>query len=105
MRGLVAPDMLEQLDLHLATLPDNLRPGLRRYLVEGLPTGGFLQAVIAGDLYDAVQRADPFCAVRIADVVRFFVYFAPADSYGSREAYAAWVERGKEARRATDRRE
>ena len=37
--------------------PDTIQ-SLRRYADQGIPTGGFLQAVLANDLMEAVGRAD-----------------------------------------------
>lgn len=39
-------------------IPDYTMESLREYLLEGTPVGGFLQAVLENDLFQAVGRAD-----------------------------------------------
>ncbi|MBB6228318.1 flagellar motor switch protein FliG [Polymorphobacter multimanifer] len=43
---------------NMSTIPERLRGGLVRYIVKGIPTGHFLQAVISNDLREACARAD-----------------------------------------------
>ena len=40
-------------------IPDNIRGGLERYVAHHIKPGGFLSAVILGELFEAVRRADP----------------------------------------------
>lgn len=42
-----------------AAIPDNIKGGLARYIEHHIQPGGFLTAVICGDLFEAVRRADP----------------------------------------------
>lgn len=42
-----------------ADIPDNIKGGLTRYVENHIQPGGFLTAMICGDLFEAVRRADP----------------------------------------------
>lgn len=42
-----------------AAIPENIKGGLARYVEHNIPPGGFLTAMIQGDLFEAVRRADP----------------------------------------------
>lgn len=41
-----------------AEIPENIQGGLTRYVENNLQPGGFLTAMIRGDLFEAVRRAD-----------------------------------------------
>lgn len=40
------------------SIPENLKAGIVNYVEYNLPPGGFLTAMIRGDLFEAVRRAD-----------------------------------------------
>lgn len=46
-------------DGDFAMIPDNIKGGLTRYVENHIKPGGFLTAMICGDLFEAVRRADP----------------------------------------------
>jgi hypothetical protein len=72
-------------------LPSHLRDGMRRYLEEGIPTGGFLRAVLENDLMGAVKRASP--GTNLLALVDWLLEHAPADAWGSVEAVSNWIQR------------
>jgi hypothetical protein len=72
-------------------VPRELLEGLDRYVREGYLTGGFLQAVLAGDLFDAVGRAHPDSLRALKPLVNLLQFFAPSAAYGSRGAIDLWV--------------
>jgi hypothetical protein len=76
-------------------VPKHLHEGILAYIEGGRRTGGFLEAVISGDLFEAAQRADFICSRVLADIARWFVQYAPASCYGSREVYETWVKKGE----------
>ena len=63
---------------------------LEHYLMRGFEPGGFTTAVLAGDLFGAVARADHWNKPAIAEIVQAVVHFCPAHAVGSYEAVEAW---------------
>jgi hypothetical protein len=77
-------------------VPNHLRDGLIRYLIDRIPPGGFLQHVIAGDLFAAAAREEPTGA--IGPVARFLLLDTPNQSHGSPARLAEWVGPERAAR-------
>jgi hypothetical protein len=69
------------------------KDSITRYVNEGVPTGGFLEAVLANDLMEAVGRADSTSLVNLFDICVFIYNEIPVAAHGSRERVAAWLER------------
>lgn len=63
---------------------------LELYLMHGYTPGGFVSAVLAGDLFGAVAKADHYNRPAIAEIVEEIQYICPAHSYGSYEAVKEW---------------
>jgi hypothetical protein len=84
------PDWAEQ----LAILPDHMVAGMVRYLVWGIPPGSFLGAVLSGDLFGALRRADGTNMNALPAYGRFLINYAPSGSYGSPDRVAAWLREG-----------
>ena len=80
-------------------IPVYMREGIVGYLLDGQPPGGFLNAVIEGDLFEAISRADGTNAHRLKDYVSFFFMHAPRGSYGYRGAVEKRVEEFKQKRK------
>ena len=72
-------------------IPMHMHEGLRAYVEERRPVGGFLAAVFSNDLYDAVCRADVQNQKAIANYVIWLREYAPSECHGSPEAYDSWV--------------
>lgn len=87
----MTPDQTEEVDRGLFLLPPHLRAGMRRYLVERVPTGSFLRAVLENDHMQAVGRADDESAAALPYIAQFLNLHAPANSHGSPSAVAAWL--------------
>jgi hypothetical protein len=77
----------------LARVPEHLRGGLTRYLEQHIRTGSFLAAVLRNDLADAVGLGQVSMA-GLSALVRFLVYFAPPQAWGSPERVHAWLAPG-----------
>lgn len=75
-------------------IPDHMREGLLDYFRYGIPPGAFLRAVLTNDLTKACRCADPINRLCLQDYIVVLVNHAPEDSWGSREAVQAWIERG-----------
>lgn len=63
---------------------------LENYLMHGYEPGGFTTAVIAGDLFGAVARADHYNRPAIAEIAEAVLNTCPAHAVGSYEAVRAW---------------
>lgn len=69
--------------------------GLRRYFERRVPEthmGGFMLALLRGDLFEAVARADMRNLVNLQEWCRWLYNYAPAGSYGSPENVKAWLQ-------------
>ena len=80
-------------------IPAHLRPSIARYLVRGIPPGGFLDAVFRGDLFTASLRADDISIAGLGYVARFVMIFAPPGS--KCEFMPGWAG-GRQERRDAD---
>lgn len=66
---------------------------LTLYIERGVPTGGFLNAVLCNDLREASGRADVFNKHRIFELVQWLYNEAPSPCWGSPENVEAWLAR------------
>lgn len=78
--------------------PPRLREGVRRYVDHGLRPGGFLSAVIANDLRDALARIDGQSKPWIQSIVAHVFNVVPPHMRGSRAAIEARVDLGASSR-------
>jgi len=101
----------ESADLLLAMLaerpdadlcPDHLKESLDRFIVDGIPTGSCLAAILSGDLVDAIGRADFGTRATLPHIVAYIRDKVPSRAIGSRVAVANWIEE-KRARRNASR--
>lgn len=73
-------------------IPQYMHEPLAFYIAEHVPTGDFLHALLCGDLFEAVHRADDK-NVRVLPVYAGFLWnFAPQDCLGSKEKVKAWIK-------------
>jgi len=70
---------------------DKLIPGLDRYFLDHVETGGFLRCVLENNLREACAHADPLSRSVLADVVDYIELMGPAESWGSPEKVKAWL--------------
>ena len=75
-------------------IPVHLREGLARYLEHGIPPGHFLTAVLAHDLFDAINRGDELSLAGLVPLVRYIQTNTPTRAHGSRAIVAAWCDAG-----------
>ncbi len=71
-----------------------MHDGLRLYVFNGIPPGGFMTAVLCNDFMDACRRADIENQRRLFCYAMFFANYMPVESYGSDEAVKAWIDSG-----------
>ena len=72
-------------------IPDITRNSLDAYAEEGRPTGGFLEAVLANDLHQAVARADSQNREALPTIVLYIVNNLPRRCWGSTKKVNAWI--------------
>ncbi len=65
---------------------------LMAYREQRRETGGFLRAMLEGDLYQAAMSADMDNQERIYDIARYIVNTLPGESYGSKERVKSWLK-------------
>lgn len=70
----------------------DLAQTLEHYLIRGFAPGGFTTAVLAGDLFSAVAKADHWNKHSIADIAQEVLRTCPAHAIGSYEAVEAWLK-------------
>ena len=73
---MVKPDCLESLDL---------------FVTKGIPTGGFLEAVISNDLMESFGHADMENRFALFDICRYVWNELPAACHGSPEKVSLWL--------------
>lgn len=73
-------------------VPGHTQGSIMRYVNDGLHPGGFLTAVIVGDLYGAVSRADEWNQQSLVGIAKFMLNVMPAASIGSAENMERWIQ-------------
>ena len=84
-------EFLQVMDDYACPIPHHMWNGLVGYLVHHRPTGGFLRAVLSNDLYGALSKADTNNARVLWHYPIWLGTYAPSESFGSAEAYEAWM--------------
>lgn len=74
--------------------PPHMISGVAGYLALGRDVGGFLSYFLAGDLFNAAANADPENFDALANMALWCCHNVPAQAYGSRERFEAWLRDG-----------
>ncbi len=61
------------------------------YILRGVPTGSFLEAVISNDLREAMARADEDSRAALFGLVSYLHNDCPGGCWGSPERYRDWM--------------
>jgi hypothetical protein len=85
-----------------AAIPERMREGLKRYVIDGLIPGDFLTAIIQNNLRNAVGYADDENLPLLPLYVRWFYNRPPSVSHGSPEAFVEWLDELAEVRNAIE---
>lgn len=97
------PEALEAFWMPETFVPANLRPGLQRYIEDGIPTGSFLEYVLCNDLKMACLKADPVTGQYLVSIVKWLWNYAPMDCHGSEYNVRGWMDaRQRDAMRIKD---
>lgn len=83
-----------QLELGLAPLPRHMHAGVRGFVIQGRPTGGFLQSIFDGDFEAAAARADMSNLAAMDSWATLVRAHIPRGCWGSREKREAWIKGG-----------
>lgn len=75
---------------------ENIKSAIDLYSTNGVPTGGFLRAVLANDLMEAMGRADEENRLDIFEICQYVYNDIPANSHGSYKKVDDWMERKQE---------
>jgi hypothetical protein len=70
-------------------IPRRLAGGLARYVLERIPTGGFLEAVLANDLSQAVGRADSESVLYLVPLTLIVHNYVPGGA--RRDLISEWI--------------
>ena len=76
-------------------IPEHMRRGVRLYFEERLRPGGFLIALLSGDLFEALATADPQNREALHGYAMWLWNEAPGGriAWGSPEAVRRWLSR------------
>lgn len=67
------------------SIPFHTRGALERYAEHRIPPGSFLRAVLVGDLYLAIDRADYINFYILPEIARFIQQKLPGNIWGNAE--------------------
>ena len=90
-RRFITPDALSAMSRPDTFVPPHIRPGVERFIEDGILPGSFLQAILRADLRDSCNRADHVAKMSLPSIVLWFENFAPAPCWGSAEAMHEWI--------------
>ena len=71
---------------------------IKAYAERGIPTGGFLYAVLTNDMMEALFRADAENRVALYDIVSYIYNNIPGDAWGSPSKVEMWMNKKREER-------
>ena len=74
-------------------IPANTVEDLCEYVNRGRPVGGFLQAVLCRDLFEAVNLADNNNRLALVDLVKLIFNDVPLMCYGKIEKVNEWISK------------
>lgn len=73
-------------------LPERMLLSVERYVNQGIPTGGFLEAVLSNSFVEAVSRADSTNQSLLREYALMLYNDLPPDCWGSPEIYNDWIK-------------
>lgn len=74
--------------------PNHLWRGLKYYVLEGYPTGQFLEAVFVGNLFEVFRRGDVGSLASLRPLIMYLENECPIGCYGSKEHVKEWSKQG-----------
>lgn len=79
---------------NLISVPRHSHKGLVRWILLGIYPGGFLTAVLEGDLYEALGRADEINRHALWDYANFLYNHSPSGCFKTKERVKDWHLKG-----------
>lgn len=73
-------------------VPNHTLDGIRTYVEDRLPPGGFLRAVLSNNLHLACLEADDWNREALPDIVTYLHWEVPSSCWGSPELVEKWLE-------------
>ena len=73
-------------------VPDHAQEAIENYLMLGFHPGGFISAMLAGDLFTAAGSGDQANGPRMQTIAKWIMHSAPHGSWGSYELIEKWVK-------------
>ena len=89
------PDVYRYRDWYV---PPRMMASIRRYVEKKHPVGEFLTAVLEGNLFEAMSRADDENMANIPAFTAYLYNEVPSMCYGNKEKVKAWLESGVKER-------
>ncbi len=77
--------------LDYSGLPEHLRPGLKAYIEQRVPPGGFIRAVLENDLLRASGQADHINRHLLPEITQWVYMEAPQACWGTPEKVSEWL--------------
>lgn len=77
--------------LNYEMLPEHMQDGMRRYVEQGIPPGGFATAVLENKLAESFLKADTDNTHYMREWAVFMWEEMPTAAWGSTEKVAAWI--------------
>lgn len=73
-------------------LPEHMQGAFKRYIENGIPPGGFAEAILANDLVGAARCADHINCHLLFEYARWLSEECPRAAWGSYEAVEEWID-------------
>jgi len=80
--------------LAASAIPDHMHDGVSRYVLNGVPPGGFLTALLSNDLKETFSRADDANQRAVLDYIKLLYNYAPTGVWGSPAKVSDWITLG-----------
>ena len=75
----------------LERLPSHMHGGIKRWILNGIPAGSFLNSVLRNDLMGALGKADEMNKHALFEYGMFLYNDAPSGCYGSLDECVEWA--------------
>jgi hypothetical protein len=80
--------------MEVIMIPERTKYSIDLYVQEGIMPGGFLQAVLSNDLFEAFGRADEENTKAMKEIISYIYNKTPMSCWGNKHKIKAWIEQG-----------